>query len=1343
MIHKFVLFLVMLFLFGAHAQNIKFEHYNDNNGLSHNSIRHITQDEHGFLWIGTFSGLNRFDGYEFKTYLSNPAESSGINSDDITALKLDKDNNHLWIGTRKGLTLLELDTHQFTTFLHDESNPNSLPDDEVRAVYVDKHKRVWVGTKDKGLYLFSLKQQSFKKIHLPNFNYIKEIFEDTAGNLWIGSFATAAVAKITLDHQGNILQTSSYTLKVPNTGEINPYLYFIYEDAKKDIFAGTRKGIYKLDKQKNKFENLWIDNNDFRDALGPYFVSVAQAPDGKYWLGTLGGLLECDRIEDVVEGDFNWHYSVLTDQTSLVDNLVSALYFDHSGVLWIGTEDGLDKYDPFENQFNFSKDISKFIGGKAPRIRGFSTTYDHKIVVATRHHGLFVKKGAHFTPLYNNESDITNIYSKDGRFFYCGLWNGKVLVYDYIKNTSKEINVGFERVPISDIKKIDDDHFIFGSIGQGAKMIQFNKSHQVIKNVTLLDEGDINKTLIDNEDNFWFATQIGVVKYNRLTKTQTAYQASVYSNVGLLHNDVSDIIFDSTGKLWAATRNGLCYFDEQQNNFMPSKKFDEFTNKWITDFLLDADDHLWLNVNNNSVAKINTQENSYNIYHVNSGNRLDFFSSQGFFNFGKSNIYLGGKSGIIYFSPYHIKENKQSPKPMITEIKINNQVIVPGKVINDEVPLKKDFNKTKQISLSYYDRNFSLQFSTPSYANERLNKFEYKLEGFDDNWVSATSNSRTVQYTNLFPGEYYFKIKSSNNDGYWSKEEIYKIYIERPFWLTYQALFLLLLLISLITYLIRKEVKNRMRLKQELVTEKVNRERDVKLNNEKLRFFTNISHELRTPLTLILGPAKQLIEQDKEQSTEYQKSRYHLIHQNASRLLNLVNQVLDFRKAQTGELKLKVSKTDVLQYTQNIFDSFKEFAYNKQIQLNFNTEAESLFAWVDQDKYDKILYNLLSNAIKFTEKYGHVDLYVGFKNEDKKHLIVEVSDDGIGIPKKSQEKIFTRFYQATNSKENNTGSGIGLSLVKSLIDLHKGEIKVKSTPGQGSLFTVIIPISREFYKEEEVFELVTNHEKVEVVPQIETKNKTTNTEIKEKILVIEDNLELRKYLIDYLSGYYKVYEAENGQEGLQLCRQIKPILCVADVMMPVMDGLTFCKELKSDEFISHIPVIMLTALSENKDKVKGFDFGADGYLVKPFDPSLLKSRIDNIIKSRISLKSKFSDDADSDVGLLVHSPIDKKFMEKVATIIENNISNPDLTTSFLCDELGVSSSKLYRKIKELTDLSPNEFVRTVRLKKSVKLLKTKKYNVSEVTNMVGFNDPLYFSRRFKLQFGYPPSKLLK
>ncbi len=1320
------------------AQHLKFEHYNDKDGLSHNSVRQIVQDKQGFLWLGTFSGLNRFDGFQFRSYLSNTGTKNTLFNDDITVLKLDEAKNSLWIGTRKGLTRLNLETHVFTTFLPDDNNPSSIPDEEIRSIHIDKFDRIWVGTKNAGVGFFEPGINKFTKVPLENFKYIKEIVEDINGNIWIGSYEMVSIAKIKLGNTGVISEIEYYTLDIPNSIEKNPYINFIYEDGNRDIFIGTREGLFKLDLVKNVFVNLSLKDEDVNDKLGPYFLSVARAPDGKYWVGTLGGLLVCNELEDISKGDFRWYFSDLSDNTSLVDNLISSLYFDASGTLWIGTEDGLDKYDPYENQFKISKDISQYINNQLPRIRGFTKTYKDEVVVATRHNGLFISKGGDFVPLFNNNSDIASIYSKNGNILYCGLWDGRILRYNYDEHSSETIDVGFENTPVLNFIEYDDN-LVVCSFGEGAKI--FDKT-TLNSAVHILPNYNINKVTIDFDRILWFATEVGVVKYDLVNRKSSIYERGLNANEGLPHDNVSDILVNSRGQIWAATRKGISVYNPDIDSFERTDEIKELDGKWVTNLVDDANGYLWLNMNN-SIAKYNIESNLVNIYNIDSGNRLDVFSSSGFYNFENSKIYLGGKNGILYFSPFDLKENKWSPRPVITEFKVNNIPVLPGLKLNGQIPLTRDINYSKEEVLSFNNRNFSLQFSNPSFTNEGLNKYQYILDGFDKTWIETGSNSRTVQYTNLSSGTYYFKIRSSNSDGIWSDEVSYKIKINLPFWFSWQAIALGLIIIFIITYFVRREIKDRIRLKQELITEKVNRERDIKLNNEKLRFFTNISHELRTPLTLILGPAKQLLEERKESVTDYQRSKYNLIYQNASRLFELVNQVLDFRKAQTGELKLKVSETDVLQYSKNIFESFKELAFNKKINLSFDHEDVSINGWIDRDKYDKVLYNLLSNAIKFTNEYGEVGLFIHLKDSLEDYLVIEVSDNGIGIPLKSQDKIFKRFYQVSNSKDYNTGSGIGLSLVKSLVKLHKGSIKVQSVPNKGSVFTVELPINKEYFDKKEVFDIETKQTENESLKIVNAKKIIQNTELKEKIVVIEDNVELRKYLADYLSDYYKVYEAENGQEGLKLCRQIKPVLCVSDVMMPVMDGLEFCKELKNDEFISHTPVILLTALSDNEDKLKGYDLGADGYLVKPFEPSLLRTMISNVIKTRLKLKTKFSGEVESDLSLLTHSPIDKEFLKNVTDLIEFNLSEEYLTTAFLCQELGMSSSKLYRKIKELTDLAPNEFIRTIRLKKSAVLLKSKKYNVSEVTTLIGFKDPYYFSRRFKTQFGFPPSKLLK
>ncbi|UXX79812.1 ATP-binding protein [Reichenbachiella carrageenanivorans] len=1335
--------LTVSFLY-AESQSIKFEHYNDKDGLSHNSIRHIVQDNQGFLWLGTFHGLNRFDGFQFQNYLSYDQGNNTIHDDDITALSLDSTANSLWIGTREGLSHLQIDTHVFTTYLSDSKDPNSLPDEEIRSVYLDKFNRVWVGTKDAGLYLFEPDKNTFTKVPLEGFNYVKAIYEDSKGNIWVGAYETGGVAKIRLGSTGIISEIEYFTLSIPGSTATNPYLYFVYEDDKGDVFAGTREGLYKHDKVHNDFVNLYISDNEVRDKLGPYFSCVAQAPDGKYWVGTLGGLLVCDNLEGISKGDFQWYYSILSEDKSLVDNLISALYFDPSGVLWIGTEEGLDKYDPYENQFKINKDISKYIDNQAPRIRGFSKTSKNEIIVATRHNGLFISDHGDFVPLFNENYDIASIYSYDGVNFYCGLWNGKILAYNHLQKRSKILDVGFKNSPVFSFLELEDQ-LVVCTFGEGALLLD---KHTFKSSVHLLPGIDVKKVTIDEGKNLWFATETGVVRYNLDSRESSHFNENIQSNTGLPHDNVSDIIVDSRGLVWAATREGLGVFDPEVGVFNPVSEPKELNGKWVTDIVEDANGYLWLNMNNNNISRYDVENKLANIYHVNSGNRLDIFSSSGFYNFNNSKIYLGGKNGVIYFSPLSIKENEWSSKPIITEFKVNNKLVLPGLELNGQVPLLKDLNYSRNVSLNYNNRNFSIQFSNVSFTNQRLNTFEYMLEGFDRGWIETGSNSRTVQYTNLLSGNYKFKIRSRNSDGKWSEVSSYNIKILPPFWASNKGIALIFVLLGLIVYFARRQVKERIRLKQELLTEKVQRERDEKLNNEKLRFFTNISHELRTPLSLILGPVKQILEH--ENSNDFTKNKASLISHSTNRLLRLVNQILDFRRAEAGEIKLKVSQVDILPNTNDIFYSFIELAQSKNINFNFNVEDESIICWIDVDKYNKILYNLLSNALKFTSSHGHVDLFVGVKENDSKTLLIEVSDDGIGIPEESQEKIFSRFYQANNSKESTTGTGIGLSLVKSLVDIHKGHISVRSTTNSGSIFMVELPISKDAFGTEEISSFIV--EKQEAVSLTVTKTLNargteiapkSNTDVKSTVLVIDDNAELRNYVMEFLSGHYKVYGAENGKEGLELCRKVKPVICVVDVMMPVMDGFEFVEALKSDEKISHTAVVLLTALGENENKIKGYKIGVDGYLVKPFDPSLLKSRIDNIIKIRLDLKQQFSDETESDVISLAHSQLDIDLISKIKEIIEANLGDANLTPAFLCSELALSSSKLYRKITELTDMSPNEFIRTIRLKKAAFLLKSKNYNVSEVANTVGFNDPLYFSRRFKKQFGYSPSELIK
>ncbi|RIJ46467.1 hybrid sensor histidine kinase/response regulator [Maribellus luteus] len=1337
---RIVIFSVIIQMNFVYAQNMRFKHYDNTRELSHNSIRHIVQDKNGFLWLGTFDGLNRFDGYQFKPYLSSDSKTNTINNDDITALVIDADNEDMWIGTRNGLTLYQMNIGLFKTWLPQKNDVHSIPEAEIRAIYVDKYKRVWIGTKTKGLYIFNVDLNIFTKVGIEGFNYIKVIYEDNKGRIWVGSYDTGGVARITLDNFGRIIEKKQYSLQIFGSNSFNPYVNFIYEDIKEDIFIGTREGLYIYNELEEQFNTINIDKSKTDSNIGNHFNCVARAPDGKYWVGTLAGLLICDSLEDIAKGKYILNSSTLSDNTSLIDNLVSALYFDKSGVLWIGTQNGLDKYDPFNNQFKTLNDISFIIGDKVPRVSGFSMTYDNSIIISTHGDGLFIQRNGKIDLLYNQHKEIASIQTFDGNTFYCGLWNGKVLVINYDYNTAELINVGFDGIPIFSFGLLSTEKIIVGSFGQGAVILNL-RDNSIDKSLNqLIPDYEINNILVDNQGFVWFATQNGILRYDHFQNSILKFENTGNDSIGVSNRNVYDLLIDKKGTLWAATRGGLNYYDPLLNDFKPVLAPDVLRKSWITDMVVDASDHVWLNMNN-KIAQFTTSSKTVQEYYLENGNRLDIFNLGGFHCLDDSLIYMGGQRGIIYFSPQELKDDTVSLMPFISSFRIQNEEVVVGKEVNGQIIFKEDINKSKKVDLNFDNRNFSITFSSPSYVDERLNKFMYKLEGVDKEWNIVDCDHRNVQYTNLFYGDYDFKLRASNSHGYWSEAVSYNIKISPPFWLSYKAIMLYMVILAFAIYLTRKIILARLMLKQELILERVKREQHEMLNQEKLRFFTNISHELKTPLSLIIGPIKYILERGYS-SEEELKKQHLLIQRNANRLLQLMVQMLDFRKASSGDLKLKVTHGDIKEHVKLIYDSFTSMARDKEINFIFRCPHDVLNGWIDWDKFDKILYNLLSNAFKYSYRGGQVIIKLHINPKDDTLLVAEVEDNGIGIDKRFHGKIFSRFFQVQHESEQNAGTGIGLSFVKKLIHLHHGKIWVESEPEKGSLFGFEIPIKNSAYNENEVFDLDSyivkkNHDE----DNIEAKGVLFDGKLKEKLLIVEDNLELRDFIFDYFSKFYKVYVAENGEVGLELCKEIKPVLVVADVMMPVMDGFTFCSKLKNDDEISHIPVILLTALAEHEKKMEGYKTGADDYLVKPFDPSLLKARIENLIVSRANLRKKYMLNAQGEMEISTFSPVDEIFIKKCMQVIEEYMTEPDLNVNFLCNKLNVSSSKLYRKLKALTDLSPNDFIRVNRLKKATQLLQLKQYNVAEVSSMVGFNDPLYFSRCFKKQFGFPPSKI--
>ena len=1320
---------LLVFLLDVDGEVFRFEHYSDENGLSHNSVRSIIQDSKGFIWLGTFGGVNRFNGYNFKAYTGNPDDVSYLQDNDITQLVID-DDDYMWIGTSNGLTCYHIPTSTFTTF-HPDSMGCQLVGNKIRSLFIDRDKRIWVGTKENGLCYYNQSKKIFVPVEIGAAKYVRSVFQTQDKTIWVGTFGQGIYA-IRMDEDDRIINTIHYDLKGTTESELNPDVFFIYQDHKFDVFVGTRYGLFKKNKFKDAFDLLSPKNTS-----PDFFRCITQGPNGKYWVGTLKGLLVCDLLEDISIDKYERHVNDLSNPASLGNDYVTSLFFDKSGVLWIGTENGLDKYDPFRNQIktirgqSLAKDV-------VLDISSYGKTEDGLLLLGTHSNGLYLLKNELFIRLPSKQQRIASIYTDDGKVFYCGLWNGQILKYNYVTSHIEIIDVGIKDSPVFSILKVAPSILLVGSHDEGVHQYDLeSKTHEKIKPEVQNFTG-INKIIQDDSNIIWFATQNGVFRYDRYTDEVKNYTHRDNDSIGLSNREVKDILIDADGKIWAGTRQGLNYYDAAIDDFVSVNTPSELKDIWITDMAVDSLGKMWLNINYNKIANYNPKNNELRFHIVKSGMRSTIYYKRGFLYFDHSRIYLGGENGIIYFAPTGMHDNTYAPKPVIDKLVVHNKEVVCGDEINGQVILNKDFNYVPKVELNYVNRDFSVSFSSSSYVNQRLNQYKYVLNGYTDEWITVGSDQRNVQFTNLKPGKYELRLKARNNDGYWSGESIYEIAIMPPFWYTYKAFAIYIILFLLLIFQIRRIAIFRVEMKQQLLFEKIKREKEEKLNEEKLRFFTNISHELKTPLTLILGPARQLLELSNE--GHEMRKKHQLIYSNASRLLRLVNQIIDFRKVEQGEVKLMVSHIEIVHYTQELFESFQIMADQKQLAYSFECKEEKIEGWVDINKYERIIFNLLSNAFKFTLN-GGVKLSLDVEEKGTRYVRIAVQDTGIGIPKNRQGKIFNRFYQVKEQLKYNTGSGIGLSFVKSLVEIHHGEISFESDINKGSTFFIHLPIDKASYQSDELFEcnLFTPPVKASIEePKEEISQSFAN---RASVLIIEDNEELREYIANTLSDTYGTYEASNGEEGLELVRRNRPIMVVSDVMMERMDGFEFCRQLKKDNEISHIPVILLTALDEIENKKEALKIGADAYISKPFDPTLLKVQIANIIDNRRKLKERYSTDADMEIDQLSHSQADDEFVKKLHLFIEENIMSPKLNKELLCSEFGISSSKLYRKIKELTNLSPNEMIRTVRLKNAFVLLKNGNNNVSEVAYKVGFSDPFYFSRCFSKQFGYPPSSV--
>ncbi len=882
----------------------------------------------------------------------------------------------------------------------------------------------------------------------------------------------------------------------------------------------------------------------------------------------------------------------------------------------------------------------------------------------------------------------------------------------------------------------------------------------------------------DNNGDFWIASTRGIDKYIKETNSFKHYpQISGEEAVAWIEPD-------SNGNLWFGSTNEVIIYNPRENAILhryfehTRAMFEDSKNrKWITTndkgialyslnsgavkyynekdglankqalcILEDEEQNLWISTTN-GLSKFNPEKGIFQNFTSKDGLSNNQFCYRASYKTKNGELLFGSVSGFNMFNPNEIESEETNIPVVFTDFRIFNKSVPVGD--DKKSVLRKSISETQHLVLNFDQNVFTLEFAALNYVNSDKNLYTYKLEGFNRDW-NEPSKTRTATYTNLNPGDYLLRIKRivPGNQQH-QNELLLNITIRPPIWKTKWFLSLFFILIIFLIYILVRFVVNREKIKNQLVLERINARKLHEIDMMKLRFFTNISHEIRTPLTLILGPLEKL--QEKELSKAEMKDNLQLMHRNAKNLDKLISQLLDFRKLQTGNLKLNLTEADIVDYIRNIVYSFNDFAIEKEINLKFTTLKKSLNAAFDPDKIEKILNNLISNAFKFTGPGGTISVNFSLvfdssdddfeENEKEKQFIeISVKDTGRGIAIKNINRIFHRFFQPDN-EEVNSGVGIGLALVKELVEIHNGNIFVTSKTGKGTKFTFRIPYSSmlpvKTIAEKTPGENGETKNAREVVLQPEESKADLHSKI---MLIVEDNLDVRQFIASHFNNSFKIFEAKNGEEGWQIALEIVPDIIVSDIIMPDVDGYELCKRIKEDERTSHIPFILLTALHSKEHEIKGLTTGADDYITKPFDLSVLQAKIENLLSIRESLIEKFTGTVVLEPKNVVITSPDERFLQKAIEVVENNISNSDLDIENFSTLVGVSRMQLYRKLHALTDMTVKEFIRNIRLKRAAQLLNQQKLNVSEVAYEVGFKDLSHFRKCFKREFGMSASE---
>ncbi|WP_162623266.1 hybrid sensor histidine kinase/response regulator transcription factor [Confluentibacter sediminis] len=1336
--------------------------------LSNSLVRCFLKDSKGYMWFGTNDGLIRYDGVNTYNYVHDPKNNKTISNNTINTI-IEDSQHKLWIGTAQGLSNYNRQTDNFTNVDSIPTNKNHLNNGYITSLAFDGEDKLWIGTYGGGINIYDQKNSLF--FYLGGFdihnsplakNYATSVLY-ADGLIWFGTKGGLEV----FDPKKKAEVTAKlFTESLPDK-QITQLVQDIYGN----IWFSTLGGdITKIKKSNSNysFEKI-ISKDSSPQVRWSEILTMATDDKGNIWVGGQNSALSYFNTKTKKITYFDNKYK---NPQSIQTNSIRSVFVDKNGLTWIGTfnkgayliDKNVGKFDSYQLGDFKQSDLE----GK--EIRGFVEDKKGDIWIACDGIGVIklesktneLKRCDDINSKLETKSITAMTFDKHGDIWFASWADG---IYKVNLQTNKTIKYYLKSGGFGDNKTYflyEDKEGTIWAGSNGSGLFYFDDKKEQFTLLTEKDKTDyITKTsyvssmVEDSEGVLWVGTMYGLYKLTRTGKGSFNYklyrQDAKYGNFS--SNNIQYIYEDSSANIWfATTDNGLILKPKNSNEFKIFQKKDGLVSNTIRSILQDSIGNMWIS-SNMGISKLDLQTNKFTNYNKSDGLSSNNYNSSSSIVSSKGKIFFGSNNGFNAFYPDSVQTNLGRPLVYLTDLKINNKSMG---ITDTGSPLDKDISLTSSIKLNYNQRSFAIDFVAINYGETSPYEYCYMLEGFDKTWNCVGAN-HTATYTNIDPGEYVFLVKASNSDGMWTNTtEPLKIKIKQIWWKTWWAIFIYIIFIAGIIFFLFRIRMERVRMKNQLIMERLAREQEHELSESKTQFFTNISHEFRTPLSLISMPLESLSAMEGLPTSV--KERISSIRSSSDKMLRLVNELMDFNKLENTKLKLQIQQGELVEFITNIAGTFNDISKKRNIHFGIHSMVGSLHGWFDHDKLDKILVNILSNAFKFTSDKGKINIIINSKEamiiasgEKSRCLELSIVDNGIGISEKELPYIFDKFYQAKSSAAiANSGTGIGLSLTKGLVELHQGTIKVESKPNHETLFVILIPIDKEIYADDcicEISECIDTATKP--ISYMETEDAPDNNLYQEdeshdkpQILIVEDNDELRTYLALELREQFHVIEANNGQEGLDMALEISPDLIISDILMPIKNGIDLCKDIKTNLKTSHIPFVLLTARTTVDDQITGIETGADVYITKPFSIRFLIAQVNQIIESRQKLYSQFSKDVYLLPNKVAQNEMDQEFLQKAIDYIVENIQNPQLGVNSIADLFNLSRMQVYRKIKALTGKSVVNFIRMVRIKQALKLMDTQKYALAEIAYLTGFNSASYFTTSFKEEYGKAPSEYL-